>query len=662
MVEHFKKNIRPRSQARAFVFALLFSASFSYSHFSHAQTPAPMPSPKPSFENAQASIIGKIGNFFSDTSSDVSSGQSEEDAPDKRLIEESEEDMSAEDAQASQERYNYKPSADIPDFIVALQNKPAETTLSNEDAQYYEKIFELQKAGDFQGADALIKKLNNPLILGHVLYQRYMHRSYVSRFSELQNWMAHYYDHPHAKKIYALAQRKGTGKLRKAHSQKGIARLREPTMRPASPYYSSRKRSQADINAVREIQSSVRALVRKGKNNAAINMVNSQRVLDLLDAHERDVLKAHIAAGLLYGGDSNAAYKLAYNASARSGEKAPQASWVCGLVTWMRGDYQSSIQYFELTASSSYASGWMVTAAAYWAARAHMRAGSVHKVSPLLEQGKTYPRTFYGMVSTRALGQDYDFNWKAPTFTRRYHEILSAIPAGARAIALAKAGQAVKAQAELLRQKPEDELQSQAFLAFASFADLPALSMRLASLLERPEGGYYDSALYPLVPWTPEGGWQLDTSLIHAVMKQESRFNPEAESYSGARGLMQLMPATARHVAGDLAERSDEPEINLQIGQSYLQELLSLQSVDNNLLYMLIAYNAGPGNLNKWKKRWPNVTDPLLFIELIPPAETREYIEKVLSNYWIYRLREGLDIPSLDSIAAGREAVYTGEQ
>ena len=125
---------------------------------------------------------------------------------------------------------------------------------------------------------------------------------------------------------------------------------------------------------------------------------------------------------------------------------------------------------------------------------------------------------------------------------------------------------------------------------------------------------------------------------------------------------MQLMPATARYVAGSKANFIDDPAVNLEIGQRYLQDLLNLDVVDGNILYMLIAYNAGPGNLAKWKKRWPHVDDPLLFIELLPASETRNYIEKVLANYWIYRMRARKDIPTLDAIAAGQTALYKNDQ
>ena len=73
---------------------------------------------------------------------------------------------------------------------------------------------------------------------------------------------------------------------------------------------------------------------------------------------------------------------------------------------------------------------------------------------------------------------------------------------------------------------------------------------------------------------------------------------------------------------------------------------------------MATAWNGGPGNLNKWRRNINHMNDPLFFIESIPSRETRIFIEKVLSNLWIYRLRLGQPTPSLDAIAAGQWPVY----
>jgi soluble lytic murein transglycosylase-like protein len=131
----------------------------------------------------------------------------------------------------------------------------------------------------------------------------------------------------------------------------------------------------------------------------------------------------------------------------------------------------------------------------------------------------------------------------------------------------------------------------------------------------------------------------------------------------GATGLMQIMPATARYIAqkheiklGQNALKN--PDINVALGQSYLQELLKTPEVSNNLFFLAVAYNAGPGNLAKWQKSVDFKNDPLLFIETIPARETRNYVEQVMASYWIYRALAGKSPASAFAVAQGHWPRY----
>ena len=159
---------------------------------------------------------------------------------------------------------------------------------------------------------------------------------------------------------------------------------------------------------------------------------------------------------------------------------------------------------------------------------------------------------------------------------------------------------------------------------------------------------------------------ETDRSLVLALIRQESRFNPKAKSRRGARGLLQLMPRTASFVASDRKLRGSkenrdilfDPKINLSLGQKYINILLKDKSVKGDLFKMLAAWNGGPGNLNKWIRNVKYGDDPLLFIESIPSKETRIFIERVLANYWIYESRFGNDSSSLDFVARGKWPGY----
>ena len=101
-----------------------------------------------------------------------------------------------------------------------------------------------------------------------------------------------------------------------------------------------------------------------------------------------------------------------------------------------------------------------------------------------------------------------------------------------------------------------------------------------------------------------------------------------------------------------------EPEININLGQKYLTYPMENELVGPNLLFLTAAYNAGPGNLRKWKKKLKTGFDPLMFIESIPSRETRNFIERVIANFWIYRNRLAQPVPSLKSLAEGGIPMY----
>jgi soluble lytic murein transglycosylase len=131
----------------------------------------------------------------------------------------------------------------------------------------------------------------------------------------------------------------------------------------------------------------------------------------------------------------------------------------------------------------------------------------------------------------------------------------------------------------------------------------------------------------------------LNPYLILSIIRQESAFNPVAVSRSGARGLMQLMPATAREVAArrDLdtptRDRLREPQFNITLGADYFAT--TLRRVEGNLVLALAGYNAGPSRATRWRQQWPDL--PMdEFIERIPFQETRLYVKLILRNLMLY--------------------------
>ncbi|NLB18480.1 MAG: lytic transglycosylase domain-containing protein [Syntrophomonadaceae bacterium] len=134
--------------------------------------------------------------------------------------------------------------------------------------------------------------------------------------------------------------------------------------------------------------------------------------------------------------------------------------------------------------------------------------------------------------------------------------------------------------------------------------------------------------------------FEIDPLLVFALIKVESRFSPEATSSSGAKGLMQLMPDTARWAANQMKitefdeSKLSDPETNIQLGSWYISDLS--REFDSRLPIVLAAYNAGRGNVREWliKGVWDGTEENLYGI---PFTETRNHVKKVMNEYQIYR-------------------------
>lgn len=132
----------------------------------------------------------------------------------------------------------------------------------------------------------------------------------------------------------------------------------------------------------------------------------------------------------------------------------------------------------------------------------------------------------------------------------------------------------------------------------------------------------------------------MNTSLLYAISRQESALYPLAQSPVGARGLMQLMPATAKETAGKLGvpyrneQQLFDPTMNIRLGSAYLKRLLDVY--DGNRILAAAAYNAGPGRVKRWREQSDN--KPMdVWVESIPYKETRNYVQNVLSFDLIYQ-------------------------
>ena len=282
----------------------------------------------------------------------------------------------------------------------------------------------------------------------------------------------------------------------------------------------------------------------------------------------------------------------------------------------------------------------------YWAARAEEAAGQMPLARSFLAQAGVAPETFYGQLATERLGQRLIL---PPTplvaITSPDQARLDADPLARAARLLGQVGARsrqsifLKALAERAATPAERELVAQMAPGFGR----PDLAV-IVGKAGRNQGGPWAAYAYPLLAFANllDGGW----TMMHAIARQESQFDPAARSHAGALGLMQLMPGTARQTADKLglgfsvARLTGDQSYNAQLGSGYYGQLLSQWGGSHVLA--VASYNAGAGNVRKWialngDPRAPGA-DPVAWIEAIPFSETRTYVERVLENAVVYDL------------------------
>jgi soluble lytic murein transglycosylase-like protein len=540
--------------------------------------------------------------------------------------------------------------------------------LNAADIERYRKIFVAQKRGRWKAAERLIGRLDDRILMGHVLAQRYLHPTkYRSRYGELAGWMKRYADHPDAKRIYRLARRRKPrrakapprprsfqGSVFFATTLEAKKRHRRKTVRFTRP------------RAERSVRRYIRRLVRRERLSAAERYLDNAETRRAIGRAGIDRTRAIIAAGWFRWGDPPRALALAGAAAKRSSKAAPEAQWWAGLAAFKLRRYEDAARYFAAAARAPGASPEEASRAAFWSARANLVGRKPVRVNAWLTRAARNPRTFYGLIATHMLGGAPKFNWNEPVLGTHRTAALLAVPAGKRAMALIQVGQGRRAQRELRPLRSSSEPRHlRAIIALADAARLPATAYRAAKLLLALMGERIDAALYPVPAWAPSGGYSIDRALVFALARQESAFNAKAKSPSGARGLLQLMPATARYMhrnrhafRGRNRSRLFEPGVNLALGQKYMDYLLSGNIVAGNMIMLIAAYNGGPGNAAKWQRKIPHGADPLVFIESIPTRETRIFVKRVLENLWIYRMRLGQKTATLTALAGGRWPYY----
>ena len=541
------------------------------------------------------------------------------------------------------------------------------TPLSDFDVALYERLFALQQAGKMKQATREMGRLRDPMLMGHLLSQRYLHpTAWRSTYSELASWLRQYNDHPDASRIYWLAKR------RKGNSQKapnkpksgylnGYGQAGSYGYRPMIPMTT---KARASISTTRSIARKVRRSIRKGWPTGAVNILNSKANKRYLTKQEEAQLRGEVAHAYFIFGYDDKAIRQARYAIGVGRESATMAYWAAGLASWRSGHYEDAGLFFRTLAGFDKVSPGLRSSAAFWAHRVDMRQGDFQSATKYLQIAARELDSFYGVIARMALGQRMDISFDLPPEDAGFMGWLTSQKGGQRVLALLQIGRPHDAARELryLWMDMPDRFKP-SVMRFAALHNMPGLSFRVGEIIRKNGGKSWYGALYPH-PEFANINFTVDEALVWAVSRQESGFNPRAKSSAKASGLMQLMPRTAAFIARDRGYRDRKrsellvPEVNLALGQKYIRHLLDEQIIDNSLVRLLAAYNGGPGNLNKWLREVDHQDDMFLLVESMPARETRYYVKNVVSNLAIYRARFGEDAPELLSLAVGDKGIY----
>ena len=471
---------------------------------------------------------------------------------------------------------------------------PMPQPLSPGEAARIRRIFALQASGSITEAADETARLEDPLLLGPILADRYLRSDVHPSAAELGGWLANYGDQPDAPAIRALLQGDASGEKIDAAAE------------PPAPH---------------------------DKLHHAPEMVRT------LFVQNRDAAAIAAAEPLLAG--------------AGAGSNPWDALFSAGLAGWRlnkipiaRGFFEAAYHAGETAASRA--------AAAFWAARTAQFDPDRGVFAIWMRRAAERAGTFYAWIARRTLGPAPLTPSCGPVATlgNADMDLLLADPAGKRAFALLEVGQKQRAEAEFRNLW----LDSGHDPKLGTRLGLLAHAVGLADLEADLPTGPIPRVAPPEPPHLhPAGGFVVDPPLVYALVRHESNFQPAAISPSGAHGLMQIKPATADEISGPRsAARLLDPAVNLAVGQKYLLEMSRDETVQGNLIRLLAGYAQGLYGMKHWADRVNDQGDPLLFIEAIPNPATREYVTDTLALSWRYAAALGRSAETLDALAAGR--------
>lgn len=401
------------------------------------------------------------------------------------------------------------------------------------------------------------------------------------------------------------------------------------------------------------VYSRIQVLRRGGKIDSAAALLSSapRDPASLVDPDAWWVERRLVSRALIDQGEPKLAYSIAANHAAESPTLQAEAEFHAGWYALeFLHDPNTASRHFAAIASFS-TMALSLSRAEYWMGRAAADAGDMKSAGAHFVRAAAYPTTFYGQLATAKLGSGPLMIRQPPVpsadtrarFANR--ELVQAIKH------LTAAGYPDRAQI-FYRHLGETLLDGGEIALLVDMAEGTG-SHQLALQIGKSavsRGVPVDALAFPIsaIPASAKTPG-IERPVVFAIARQESAFNPGAVSGAGARGLLQLMPSTAKSVAKDIglayskSRLTTDPGYNATLGAAHLGDLVD--DFGGSYVMTFAGYNAGASRVNQWVKahgdpRNPNV-DVVNWIEMIPFTETRNYVQRVMENLQVYRARLG---------------------
>ncbi len=395
-----------------------------------------------------------------------------------------------------------------------------------------------------------------------------------------------------------------------------------------------------------------RARAGRDREAASLMTSRSKSVKSLGRPEEWANRRRSLARSLLRQGHPRDAYALASQHRLKDGSDYADLEWLSGYIALTKlKDPKRAVTHFTRFRSAVF-TPISLGRAGYWLGRAYEAQGNSARARSSYGLGASYQTSFYGQLAAERAGLPSDASivrssrlpdWRNSRFVRTG-------PMRA-ALTLQQAGEEQMMLRFMLHVNESLSREDSAALARLALELRETHAALRIAKAEAAKGQILAQAYYPVTSLAKSSG-PVPPEVAMAIARQESELNPLAVSPAGARGLMQLMPGTAKKMSGalgigySLSGLTRDPAYNSRLGTAYLRQML--ERYEGSYILMAVAYNAGPGRADRWIQEYGDPrsasVDPINWIENIPFRETRNYVMRVLEGMQVYRMRISGDV------------------